>query len=65
MAGGSGVGCYLFSRLGPPCREAIDFRLHRAGRLANELRMMVAGVSVTFLPPFARTLEVRVHISCH
>ena len=55
----------LLPGLGPPCREAIDFRLYRAGRLANELRMMIAGVSVTLLPPFARALEVRVHISCH
>jgi hypothetical protein len=58
-------GVVLLPGLGSPRREAIDFGLHRAGRLADELRVMIASVSVTFLPPFARALEVRVHISRH
>src|SRR6185312_6944753 len=43
----------------------VDLRLHRRGGLADELVMMRPGVVVALAPPFARTLEMRVHVARH
>ena len=51
--------------LRPPSRLTIDFRLDRRGRLTDELVVMVAGISVTLLPPLPGTLEMRVHVAGH